>query len=1040
MPHFFIDRPIFAWVAALAILLAGLLCFKQLPVTQYPEVAPPGLTVTAIYPGASAQLVEDTVTRLIEESVNGVDDLLYMEASSDSTGVMTLNLTFTTGIDLDIAMVQVQNRIKRIEARLPQEVRLQGITVTESRRNYLMFVTVFSPQQSLDAVELGSYTAARVINALRQVQGVGDATLFGTEYAMRIWLDTMALTQYALTPEEVVSAVRSQNIEVAAGEIGQLPSAQGQLLNASIIVPGRQATPDEFGEIILKFDSRGQVVRLKDVARVELGAQNYTTRARQNGQPIAAVGIKLSPEGNALETAAAVREKMDALAQFFPEDMMWDVPYDTSRFIDISIEQVVKTLFEAFMLVFLVMLLFMGSLRAAFIPTIVVPISLIGALVGLYFLGYSINVLTLFAMVLSIGTVVDDAIVVVENAQRIIDEEHLSPREAAHKAMRQIVNPIMGITVVLCAVFIPMAFFGGSVGAIYQQFSVTLVLTLIFSTFLALSLSPALCAALLRPKTKDSGMNRLLAPMDRGFEAVKRIYLKGAHWMLYRPLRILCIYALLICLLIGAFWYLPTGFLPDEDQGYFIAVVQLPEGATQARTEIVLSEVETYVLQQPEVEKVVGVLGFSFFGNGQNAAIAFIRLKEWDQRVTPEAQALQIVQRANGALFPNEEAFIFAVNPPPIPELAAVGGFDFRLQDRADVGREALRGELYKMIGQANADPALTGVRPEGKGASPQLQLYVDRERALAQKVSIEAINRTLSIAFGSIYANDFLKKGRVLQVIVQLDPAQLEHPDQLLALTVKNSDGKPVSLKEFVTYEWRVGLGKLDRYNGVPAMKIAGAAAPGYTTGQAIQAMESMAESLPTGFGYQWSGTSYEEKLSGSQAPLLFSLSILVVFMCLAALYESWSVPFSIILVVPLGVLGAIAGLYLRGLPNDVYFKVGLIAIIGLSAKNAILIVEFALKELQKGEGLYAAVSEACRLRFRPIIMTSITFILGVLPLALATGAGAASRIAVGTGVMGGMITATVLAVFAVPVLFVSIEKHFPNRGVDLKLDDKKS
>lgn len=1040
MPHFFIDRPIFAWVIALSILLAGTLCFKQLPISQYPEVAPPGLTVTATYPGADAQLVEDMVTRLIEDAVNGLDDLLYMESASDANGTMTLTLTFKTGIDLDIAAVQTQNRIKQVEARLPQEVARQGITVAKSRRNFLMFVTMFSPNQSMDAVDLGSYTAANIINNIRQVKGVGEAILFGTEYAMRIWLDQMQLSSFNITPSEVVAAIRQQNVQVATGELGQLPSAKGQLLNASITAPGRLNTPEAFQEIILRSDGQGGIIRLKDVAKVELGAQGYLTRARLNQQPIAAVGIKLSPDGNALETAAAVRARMAELKTFFPDDMDWDVPYDTSRFVDIAIEQVVKTLFEAFVLVFLVMFVFMGSLRAAVIPTLVVPISLIGTLVGLYLFGYSINVLTMFAMVLAIGTVVDDAIVVVENVQRIIDEERLPPNQATHKAMTQIINPIIGITIVLCAVFIPMAFFGGSVGAIYRQFAVTLVLTLIFSTLLALSLTPALSAKLLRPNvvTKEGGQDAeqnlvsassdgFFTWFDRVFDKIRSGYLSSAVWMIHRPLRILLVYIALVGVAIWCLWRLPSGFLPDEDQGYFISVIQLPAGATQERTLEVLEQVESYVLSQPEVEKVVGVLGFSFFGNGQNAALAFVRLKDWAERTDPEWHALQVVQRANQALFGTKEAFLFSVNPPPIPELASIGGFDFRLQDRGNHGREALRMEQFKLLGMASAEPTLAGVRPEGQGASPQLQLNIDRERAQAHGVSIQTINDALAVAFGSAYVNDFLRSGRVLQVIVQLDPTQRATPDQLLMIKVRNAEGEQLSLKEFVTYEWTVGGRKLDRYNGLPSFKIAGSPAPGASTGEALATMERLAEQLPAGYGYEWSTTSYEEKLSGSQAPLLFGLSVLVVFMCLAALYESWSIPLAVILVVPLGLLGAVLAVTLRELPNDVYFKVGLIAIIGLSAKNAILIVEFARKLQSEGVGLIEATTEACRLRFRPIIMTSITFMLGVLPLAISSGAGAASRIAIGTGVLGGMFAATVLAVFAVPVLYLLIRKLFP-------------
>jgi multidrug efflux pump len=1029
LPRFFIDRPIFAWVIALAILLAGFLVFPKLPVSQYPEVAPPALSITAIYPGASAQVVEDSVTSLIEQEMNGIEHLLYMESSSDASGTLTMTLTFATGTDLDIASVEAQNRIKRVEARLPQEVRQQGIAVAKARRNYLMFVTIYSPDQSKSAVDLGSFAAANVLNNIRQVPGVGEATLFGTEYAMRIWLDPLKLANFNMTPGQALTAIQAQNVQLATGELGQLPALPGQQLNATVVTQGRLSTPEEFGNILLRTDSTGAAVRLKDVARVELGSQDYSIQARLNGRPTAAIAIKLAPGANALETASAVKARMTELGKYFPKGIGWDVPYDTSRFVEISIREVAKTLAEAFFLVFLVMWLFLENLRAAIIPTIVVPVSLVGTLVGLYLLGYSINVLSLFAMVLAIGIVVDDAIVVVENVERIMTHEGLDSRAATSKAMGQIFGAIVGITVVLSAVFIPMGFFSGSVGAIYRQFAVTLVMTMLFSALLAISLTPALCATLFKGVTKEQMEHKtgFFGWFHRVFARTTTGYLGGVGHAVKRPLRML-----LLFLAIGGgtallMLRLPTGFLPDEDQGYIINIVQLPSGATAERTEKVLSQVEQYYLKQPEVAKVIGVLGFSFFGKGQDAAIAFIRLKDWDERTSPDMHALKLVQKANMMLFSIKQALIFAINPPPIPELAAVGGFDFRLQDRSGQGRDKLMEARNMVLGMAMQDPRLAGVHPEGKEQATQLLLDIDRVKASSLGIDLTNLNQTLAVALGSAYVNDFIRDGRVLRVIMQLDAHARATPDNLLNLRVATRNGGMVALSEIATPRWVTGLPKLDRYNGVPATKIAGNPAPGHSTGEAMQAMQDIAAKLPPGLGFEWSGTSYEEKLSGAQAPVLFALSIIVVFMCLAALYESWSVPLAVLLVVPLGIFGAVLAMTLRGLPNDVYFKVGLIAIIGLSAKNSILIVEFARQLEAQGKNTLDAVIEACHLRFRPIVMTSIAFIFGVMPLAISSGAGAASRHAIGTGVMGGMIAATVLAVFIVPVLYLMVRRIFP-------------
>ena len=1029
LPRFFINRPIFAWVIALSILLAGALVFPKLPVSQYPDVAPPALQITAVYPGASAQVVEDTVTALVEQEMNGLEHLLYMDSNSDASGTMTLTLTFESGSDLDIASVAAQDRIKRVEARLPEEVRRQGIAVVKSRRNYLMFLTIFSPDQSRDAVDLGSFAAANVLDNIRQVPGVGEAQLFGTEYAMRIWLDPLRLASYNMTPGEALAAVQAQNVQLATGELGQLPAAPGQQIAATVITRGRLAGVEQFENILLRTASTGAAVRLKDVARVELGAQDYTIRARLNGSPTAAIGIKLAPGSNALETSGAVKARMAEMAQHFPKGVAWDVPYDTSRFVEISIREVVKTLAEAFLLVFLVMWLFLENLRAAVIPTIVVPVSLIGTLVGLYLLGYSINVLSLFAMVLAIGIVVDDAIVVVENVERIMAHEGLDSRAATSKAMGQIFGAIVGITTVLSAVFIPMAFFGGSVGAIYRQFAVTLVMTMLFSALLAISLTPALCATLFKGVTRDQMEHKtgFFGWYHRLFARTTAGYLSGVGAGLKRPLRVLLLYLALAAATVFLLLRLPTGFLPDEDQGYLISIVQLPAGATQERTVEVLSGMEQHYLKQPEVAKVVGVAGFSFFGKGQDAAIAFVRLKDWDERTGPGQHALNIAQKANMALFSVKQALIFALNPPPIPELAAVGGFDFRLQDRSNLGRDKLMEARNLVLGMASQDPRLAGVRPEGKEPATQLLLDIDRVKASSLGLNLGELNQTLAVALGSAYVNDFIREGRVLRVIMQVDPTARATPEGLLSLRLRTTQGNMVPLSEIATPRWVIGSPKLDRYNGVPATKVAGGPSPGHSTGEAMQAMQEIAAKLPPGIGFEWSGTSFEELLSGAQAPILFALSIVVVFMCLAALYESWSVPLAVLLVVPLGVFGAVLAVTLRELPNDVYFKVGLIAIIGLSAKNSILIVEFARQLEAQGKSTLEAVIEASHLRFRPIVMTSIAFIFGVLPLAISSGAGAASRHAIGTGVMGGMIAATVLAVFIVPVLYLTVRRLFP-------------
>jgi multidrug efflux pump len=1028
---FFIDRPIFAWVIALIILLGGALALKNLPVSQYPSVAPPALTISVSYPGASAQVIEETSIALLEQEMNGIEHLLYMESASE-LGTGSITLTFEAGSNLDLASVEAQNRIKRAEARLPEDVRRLGITVTKTARNYVMFVALFSPDKSQSDVALGSYATANVIDSLRRVPGVGEVLLFGTEYSMRLWLKPEKLQHYNLSPADVSAAVRAQNSQLATGEMGQLPSAPGQELNAVIVTRSRLSTPQEFGEIIVRTNPDGSSLRVKDVARVELGAQDYSRAARIDGNPTAAIAIRLSPGANALSTVKAVNGKMTEMAKFFPKSIDWVVPYDTSKFIDVSISEVLKSLAEALVLVVLVMYLFLENWRATLIPTIVIPIALVGALVGLYLLGYSINVLTLFAMVLAIGIVVDDAIVVVENVERIMSTEGLSPRDATRKAMDQIVGAIIAITLVLMAVFIPMAFFPGSTGAIYRQFAVTLVLTMMFSALMALTLTPALCATLLKhePGRELMAGRGFFGWFNRFFARTTQRYTTNVGVNVRKTSRYLLVYTVIFIAMGWLFSKLPGSFLPEEDQGYFMNMVQLPSGATQARTLEVLAQVEQYYMKQPEVEHVIGVAGFSFFGRGQNAALVFVRLKSWDDRPAADSAAPAMVKKANMMFFRIKQAMIFAINPPPIPELAAVGGFDFRLQDRGGMGRDKLLEARNMALGMASKNPVLAGVRPEGQEAGPQLLLDVDRLKAQALGVSIADLNDTLQSVLGVAYINDFVRQGRILRVQMQAESDLRRTPADIMKLTVRNNKGGMVPLSELATPRWAAGSPKLDRYNGLATMKIAGGPAPGRSSGEAVAAMEEIAKQLPPGFGFEWSGTSFEERQSGAQAPLLFGISLIVVFLCLAALYESWSIPFAVLLVVPLGIFGAVLAVTLRGLPNDVYFKVGLIAIIGLSSKNAILIIEFARKLQDDGMSLIDATLEACRLRFRPILMTSIAFIVGVLPLAISTGAGAQSRHAIGTGVMGGMIAATLLAVFLVPVFFVVVRRIFPGHA----------
>jgi multidrug efflux pump len=950
-----------------------------------------------------------------------------MESQSQGNGQAQTTVTFEPGTNVDLAAVEVQNRLKRVESRLPQAVTQQGVQVTKSRSNFLMVITLSSKDGRMDPIALGDYLSRNVLNEVKRVPGVGEAILFGTERAMRIWIDPEKLVGLKLTPSDVANAIRAQNAQVASGTLGELPSPSSQQTTAPIIVTGQLTTPEQFGNIVLRANTDGSTVRLRDVARIELGGQAYATSARINGKSISAIGVQLSPTANALGTATAMRAKMDQLSKFFPQGVQYEIPYDTSKFVKISIEEVIKTLLEAIVLVFLVMYLFLQNIRYTLIPTIVVPVALMGTFAAMHAFGFSINVLTMFGMVLAIGILVDDAIVVVENVERIMSEEGLSPREATRKAMGQITGAIIGITLVLIAVFIPMAFFGGAVGAIYRQFSLAMVASMVFSALMALTLTPALCATLLKPVEAGHHHEKkgFFGWFNRKFHRTTVGYQSLVSRMLGKSMRYMVLYGLIIACVGLLFVRLPTSFLPNEDQGYVLTNIQLPPGASANRTLQVVNQVEQYFMKQPGVQHIVAVTGFSFSGSGQNAGLAFVPLKDWDER-DAAASADAIAGKAFGVLMGIKDAIVFALNPPPIPELGNATGFTFRLQDRAGLGHDALLAARNQLLGMAAKNPALAGVRPEGLEDTPQLQLDIDRDKASALGLSFADINTTLSAALGSAYLNDFPNQGRQQRVIMQADATQRVQPEDLQQLYVRNLKGDMVPFSAFTSMKWVKGPVQLVRYNGYPAMKISGQAAPGRSSGEAMDEMEKMAGQLPTGIGFEWTGQSREEKLSGAQMPMLMALSLLAVFLVLAALYESTSIPLSVMLVVPLGVLGAVLGVTLRGMPNDVYFKVGLITIIGLSAKNAILIIEFA-KDLQaQGRDLLEATLEAAQLRFRPIIMTSLAFILGVLPLAIASGAGSASQRAIGTGVMSGMITATVLAVFFVPVFFVVVRKLF--------------
>ncbi|MBW3833747.1 efflux RND transporter permease subunit [Aeromonas hydrophila] len=1030
MARFFIDRPIFAWVIALVIMLAGSLAIIKLPVAQYPSIAPPAVGISASYPGASAKTVEDSVTQIIEQNMTGLDHLLYMSSQSDSSGRVSVTLTFQPGTDPDIAQVQVQNKLQQAMSLLPQEVQQQGIRVQKTSSSFLMVAAFISKDGAMTNDDLADYVVANIKEPLSRLDGVGDITLFGSQYSMRVWLDPNKLNRVQMTPGDVQAAIKAQNTQVAFGKLGGTPAVTDQQFTATIMGQTRLSTVEEFNDILLRVNQDGSKVRLKDVARVELAGESYDAEALYNGQSTAAVAIKLATGANALDTAEKVRGKLNELSTYFPANMEIVYPYDTTPFVKISIEEVVQTLVEAIFLVFCVMYLFLQNFRATLIPTIAVPVVLLGTFGVMSAFGFSINTLTMFGLVLAIGLLVDDAIVVVENVERLMSEEDLSPLEATRKSMTQITGALVGIALVLSAVFVPMAFFGGSTGAIYRQFSLTIVSAMVLSVLVALILTPALCATLLKPiKHGEFGAKRgFFGWFNRAFDASANRYQSGVRKVVKQGVRYGIIYAAMLVVLAILFMRMPTSFLPEEDQGVIMSMVQLPVGATKQRTEVVLADMRDYFMknEKDNVDSVLTVAGFSFAGSGQNSGMAFIKLKDWKERNTPDRSANAIIGRAMGYLFSIKEAQVFAFNLPPIPELGTATGFDFFLQDRAGVGHDKLMAARNQLLGMAAQDPNLVRVRPNGMEDTPQLDIKIDYEKALAQGLSISDINSTLSSAWGSAYVNDFVDRGRVKKVYLQADAPFRMNPEDLKLWYVRNSAGQMVPFSAFASTDWSFGSPRLERYNGVPAMEIVGEAAPGKSTGDAMAAIEQMVKQLPEGIGIEWTGLSYQERQAGSQAPALYAISLLVVFLCLAALYESWSIPFSVMLVVPLGVLGAIVAATLRGLENDVYFQVGLLTTIGLSAKNAILIVEFAKELYDRGMGLSEAVVEAARLRLRPILMTSLAFILGVLPLVISTGAGASSRNAIGTGVMGGMISATVLAIFFVPLFFVLVMRYF--------------
>ncbi|MGC4251544.1 MAG: efflux RND transporter permease subunit [Sphingobium sp.] len=1029
MARYFIDRPIFAWVIAIVIMLAGLLAIQRLAVAQFPEIAPPTVSINTIYPGANAQTLESTTTQIIEQQLKGIDNLRYFSSTSDSAGNLAITLTFEQGTDADIAQVQVQNKLAQATPLLPQEVQQQGLRVTKSSSTFLMLVSIYSDDGIHDQVDAGDFIASTLQDPLSRVKGVGDTQLLGAQYAMRIWLDPYKMANLGVTTGDVKNAIRAQNAQISAGQIGGAPSPEGQAFNATVTAQSRLRTPEEFRQIRLRSNADGSVVYLSDVARVDLGAENYSFGAKLNGHPAAGFGIRLAPGANALDTVDAVKAEVTALSKNFPSWVKYDFPLDNSTFVKLSVEQVIHTLIEAILLVFVVMFIFLQNWRATLIPTIAVPVVLLGSMAVLYAAGFTINTLTLFGMVLAIGLLVDDAIVVVENVERIIQEEGLSPKEASKKSMDEISGALIGIGLVLSAVFLPMAFFGGSTGVIFRQFSITIVSAMALSVLVALILTPALCATILRPQRQGHGAHTgFFGWFNRTFDRSVVRYGQGVEKVERRWGRTMLVYAAIILGMGFLFLRLPTGFLPDEDQGRIINQVALPAGATMEETERTLTRVRDFYMkdEKHDVEVVFTISGFGFVGQGQNVGLVFVRLRDWSERKGKDHSANAVAQRANAAFQKISAGMVIAFVPPAVQELGNASGFDFQLKDMGGIGHDKLLEARNQLLGMAMADKRLVQVRPNGLEDTAQLKLNVDQSAAGAFGIAQADVNDTISTALGGSYVNDFIDRERVKRVYLQADAPFRTRPDSIGALHVRGSSGTMAPLSAFSTTEWVHGPARLERFNGVPSMQIMGAPAPGVSSGEAMKAMEEYAAKLPAGVGYEWNGISYEEKTSGGQAPALYALSMLIVFLCLAALYESWSVPLAVMMVVPLGVIGAVLMAALAGLDNGIYLQVGLITTIGVSAKNAILIVEFAEEKMRQGLPPAQAALEAGKLRLRPILMTSFAFIFGVLPLAVSTGAGAGGQNAIGLAVVGGMLSATVLAIFFVPVFFTVVKRLF--------------
>ncbi len=1040
MSRFFIDRPIFAWVIAIVIMLGGLLALRTLAISQYPQIAPTTVRISASYPGAAAKTVENSVTKIIEQGMTGIDNLDYMTSTSTSTGQAQITLTFTNAANPDTAQVQVQNKLQLVTPLLPQIVQNSGLSVTKSSTGFLMVIGFVSTDGKLNSTDLGDYVASTLNDTLKRVEGVGDTQLFGSGYAMRIWMDPDKLAKYDLMPSDISTAIAAQNTQVSAGQLGGLPARKGQQLNATVTAQSRLQTPEQFRNIILKSATDGSLVRLSDVATVELGAESYTTSSTYNGMPAAGLAINLATGANAISTAEAVQATITRLSPTFPQGVEAVYPYDTTPFVRLSIEEVVKTLFEAIGLVFIVMFVFLQNFRATLIPTLAVPVVLLGTFGVLAILGYSINTLTMFAMVLAIGLLVDDAIVVVENVERVMQEEGLSPKEATRKSMDEITGALVGIATVLSAVFVPMAFFGGSVGVIYRQFSITIVSAMILSVAVALILTPALCATILRAPKDHGAKTGIFGWFNRTFERGTKSYRSGAHAVIDRSKRFLLIFVAVIIAMGVMFLRLPSSFLPQEDQGILITSVTLPVGATQDRTLRVLDQVRNYYQTQEKdaVEGVFTAAGFGFGGQGQNVGLAFIRLKPFDQRKSAKLTAQAVAMRATMAFRKLTDARVFALAPPAIQGLGNSNGFDFYLQDINGAGHDKLIETRNKLLGMAGQSKLVANTRPNGQEDEPQYQIEIDQEKASALGLSLSAINTTLSTAWGSDYVNDFIDRGRVKKVYLQSDKDFRMQPSDLDRWYVRNSAGAMVPFSAFATGHWTFGSPRLERYNGSAAVEIQGEAGPGVSSGAAMDEIDKLVSELPSGYGHQWTGLSAQERLSSNQATSLYAISVLVVFLCLAALYESWSIPLAVMLAVPIGIFGALLAAMVFGQTNDVYFKVGLLTTIGLAAKNAILIIEFAIAQQAAGLGLIEATLEAARQRLRPILMTSFAFILGVTPLAIASGAGSGAQNSIGIGVMGGMIAATALGIFFVPLLFVFVRGLFPGKRTADETPDK--